>query len=145
MKSILVLCSRNSVRSQLAEGYLKFYSGDSAYILSAGIQEVGIHPYTIKVMEEDNLDLSEHYSKNYKNFKHRKFDILITVCDEAYKNLPRSIKKRKHIHLNIPDPDQFEGTPEEKLDFFRSVRDQIKKEMLFFIGEHINNHPATVN
>jgi arsenate reductase len=95
MKSILVLCSRNSVRSQLAEAYLKFYSGHKADISSAGIKEMGIHPYTIQVMEEDNLDLSEHYSKSFKVFKNRKFDILVTVCDEAYKNLPRSIKKKR--------------------------------------------------
>jgi arsenate reductase len=145
MKSILVLCSRNSVRSQLAEAYLKFYSGHKADISSAGIKEMGIHPYTIQVMEEDNLDLSEHYSKSFKVFKNRKFDILVTVCDEAYKNLPRSIKKKDHIHLSIPDPDAFEGTDEEKLNFFRTTRDQIKKEMLFFIGEHIESTSTAVN
>ncbi len=145
MKSILVLCSRNSVRSQLAEGYLKFYSGHKALISSAGIEEAGIHPFTIKVMEEDNLDLSEHYSKSYKTFKHTKFDFLITVCDEAYRNLPRSLKKKKHIHLSIPDPDNFEGSDEDKLNFFRNTRDRIKREMLFFIGEHIDVKAPVVN
>lgn len=145
MKSILVLCSRNSVRSQLAEGYLKFYSGHKASIFSAGIKEADIHPYTIQVMEEDNLDLSAHYSKNYKDFRNKKFDILITVCDEAYKNLPRSIKKKTHIHLSIPDPDAFDGAPAEKLELFRTTREKIKKEMLYFIGEHIEDTSPAVN
>jgi arsenate reductase len=129
----------------LAEGYLKFYSGHKAHIHSAGIKEAGIHPYTVQVMEEDNLDLSDHYAKSFKVFRNKKFDILITVCDEAYKNLPRSIKKKNHIHLSIPDPDAFEGTPEEKLDFFRTTREQIKKEMLFFIGEYIEDTTPAVN
>jgi len=145
MKSILILCSRNSVRSQLAEGYLKFYSRDNAEIHSAGIKEAGINPYTLVVMEEDNLDTSEHYSKSYKAYKNTKFDILITVCDEAFKQLPRSIKKRNHIHLSIPDPDQFEGNSEEKLAYFRTIRDQIKKEMIFFVGEHIQTSSAIYN
>lgn len=145
MKSILVLCSRNSVRSQLAEGYLKFYAAEGVGVVSAGIKEAGIHPYTLEVMAEDNLDISEHYSKSYKTFKNKKFDLLITVCDEAYKKLPRSVRKKHHIHLSIPDPDQFEGSPKETLDYFRSIRDRIKKEMIFLVGEHVNNTSVTLN
>lgn len=145
MKSILVLCSRNSVRSQFAEGYLKFYANNSAHIHSAGIQETGINPYTLKVMQEDNLDTSEHYSKSYISYKNTKFDFLITICDEAFKNLPRSIKKRNHIHLSIPDPDQFEGDAEQKLEYFRTIRDEIKKEMILFVGEHIHSSSIVNN
>lgn len=145
MKTILVLCSRNAARSQLAEGYLKFYSFNRAEIYSAGIQESEVNPYTLMVMEEDNLDTSDHYSKSYKTYKNVKFDFLITVCDEAFKQLPRSIKKKNHIHLSIPDPDQFEGSPEEKLAYFRIIRDWIKKEMILFAGEHLHASSAAYN
>jgi len=139
MKTILVLCTGNSARSQLAEGYLKFYSNGKAVIFSAGLEEKGINPYTLMVMAEDNLDTSEHFSKSCKVFKNKKFDYLITVCDEAVKKVPRSIKRKKHIHLSIPDPDQFDGEPEAKIEYFRLIRDWIKKEMIYFVGEHVNS------
>ncbi len=146
MKTVLVLCSGNSIRSQLAEGYLKFYSSQHISISSAGLLEKEINPYTLMVMEEDNLDISDHHAKNVKSLKNKRYDLLITVCDEAKDQLPRSIKKKKHIHLSIPDPDKFEGTPEEILEYFRIIRDWIKKEMIFLVGEHLGSGtPAIYN
>ncbi len=137
MITILVLCTGNSARSQMAEAYLRHYAPDEVEVFSAGIHEKGINPFTIMALAEDNLDASDQLSKSYKVFKNKKFDYLITVCNEAWKELPKSIRKKHHLHFDIPDPDQFEGVPEEKLEYFKIIRDWIKKEMLLFIGEEL--------
>lgn len=138
MKKILVLCSGNSSRSQMAEGYLNFYAHGRAQYFSAGLTDRGINPLTVAVMAEDNIDISNHYSKSYQTFRREKFDILITVCDEAKKQIPRGISARKHVHFSIPDPDLIPGSPEEKLDGFRSIRETVKHHILKFIGKELS-------
>ncbi len=145
MISILVLCTGNSARSQMAEGYLKHYASGQADVYSAGIHERGINPYTLMALGEDNIDASDHFSKSYKAFKNKKFDFLITVCDEALKELPKAIKKKDHLHISIPDPDEFEGSPEEKLEYFKIIRDWIKREMILFVGEHLTSASTIVS
>lgn len=143
---ILVLCSGNSARSQLAEGYFNYYAGQHVQVYSAGIINKGVSPYTIIVMAEDNLDITHQMSKSYSDVQDIEFDYLITVCEEAGKQVPSSLKYKKYFHLPFPDPDKAEGGPIEKLDVFRSVRDQIKKEIIKFTGEHLTQEvsPQTV-
>ncbi len=139
MKKILVLCSGNSSRSQMAEGYLNYYAAGRAEFFSAGLQDRGVNPLTIEVMAEDNIDISANYSKTYHQFQKQRFDYLITVCDEAYRRLPKGLSARHHVHFSIPDPDQAKGTPEERREAFRQIRETVKKNILKFIGRELPN------
>ena len=140
MKKILVLCTGNSCRSQMAEGYLKFYTQSGAEIYSAGLESHGINPYAIKAMEEDSIDISGQHSKPIRVFRGRHFDYLVTVCDEATHSLLRDITYGEKIHFSIPDPAAFEGGSEEKLEEFRRVREIVKKKMLKFIGKALQEN-----
>lgn len=138
MKKILVLCSGNSCRSQMAEGYLNFFAGELAKIKSAGIEGKGVNPLAIKVMAEDNIDISQSSSKTIKKLSEKKFDYLITVCDEVKNKIPSSLKVKKHIHFSIPDPERASSTSSKKqLKVFRETREEIKKYMLKFIGKKL--------
>lgn len=141
MKKILVLCSGNSSRSQMAEGYLNYYAQGRAKFCSAGLQDRGINPLTIEVMAEDNIDISENTSKSYKGFEGIKFDYLITVCDEARINQPKGLKAHNYVHFSIPDPDQVPGNLEERRESFRQIRETVKKHILKFIGQELSDQP----
>jgi arsenate reductase len=139
MKKILVLCSGNSSRSQMAEGYLNYYAQGRANFCSAGLDDRGINPLAIEVMEEDNIDISENTSKSYKEFEGIKFDYLITLCDEAHTHRPKRLNARHYIHFSVPDPGQFEGDREEQLEGFRRIRETVKKHILKFIGKELSD------
>lgn len=125
MKNLLFLCTGNSCRSQMAEGYAKKYlSGISVY--SAGIEKHGLNRFMVKVMEEDGIDMSGHYSKLLSELKDINFDIVITVCDDANEKCPLYLKKAIVIHQVFEDPAKFQGSEDEKLNFFRKIRDEIK-------------------
>jgi len=101
----------------MAEGYAKKYlSGISVY--SAGIENMGLNRFMVKVMEEDGLDMSDHYSKLLSELKDINFDIVITVCDDANEKCPLYLKKAIVIHRGFEDPAKFEGSEDEKLKFF---------------------------
>ena len=136
---LLVLCSENSCRSQIAEGYLKYYTKGKIEVFSAGIKGKSIHPMAVKVMEEDGIDITCQHSNDYDEYVEKVFDHLITVCPEAKKQLPQSLKFLNIIHFEIPDPAKFSGTEEDKLTVFRNVRELIKKHMLKFIGKEVNH------
>lgn len=137
MKRILVLCGSNSCRSQMAMGYLKFYAGKWADTESAGVRMTSVHPLTVRVMEEDSIDLGDQTSKTYHLFKDQHFEFIITLCDEASENLPSDISYDQHIHFDIPDPATTPGGPAEQLNAFRKVREMIKKQMLRLIGSRL--------
>lgn len=137
MRKVLVLCSGNSVRSQIAEAYLKFYAKGYGIFFSAGLTDEGINPYAARVMAEDNIDLNEHLSKTVEAFTNIHFDYLITVCPEANKNLPDNFSYDHHTHYEIPDPTSFEGSEEEKLRFFFDTRETVKRYILQFIGRNL--------
>lgn len=139
MVNILILCTSNSIRSQLSEGYLNFYAEGRFNAFSAGLTNKGINPYTIMVMAEDNLDISNQMSKSYSAIQDIHFDYLITVCERIKYQIPPTLRFDNHLHMPFPDPDEFEGSPADKVHHFRMVRDSIKREMLRFIGEHIAN------
>ena len=137
MTNILVLCTGNSCRSQLAEGYLRHFAGDKANVYSAGIETHGVNPKAIQVMAEDGIDISKHTSNNVDEYVDIPFDYVITVCDNAKENCPYFPTNAEKFHYNFPDPAKATGTPEEVMDQFRLVREMIKTYAQDFVAKHI--------
>ena len=126
MKNILVLCTGNSCRSQMAEGYLRYFSDGMAIVFSAGIETHGVNPRAISVMLADGIDISHHTSNNVNEFLAVKFDFIITVCDHANEVCPVFPSSAKKFHFNFPDPAKVTGVEEEIVLEFRRVRELIK-------------------
>lgn len=137
MKSILILCTGNSCRSQIAEGYLRFFSGNSVNIYSAGVETHGVNPRAISVMKEDGIDISAHTSNNVDEYRNIEFDCVITVCDNAKERCPYFPAKTQKHHYNFPDPAKASGTEEQIISEFRKVRDQIKTYCKEFAEKNI--------
>jgi len=137
MKRILVLCTGNSCRSQIAEGYLRFFAGSKDKIYSAGIEVHGVNPKAIEIMKEDGIDISHHTSNNIDEYKGVEFDYVITVCDHAKENCPYFPTKALRIHQNFPDPSKAEGTDEEINVQFRRTRNAIKLFAEKFVKENL--------
>ncbi|MFW0718569.1 arsenate reductase ArsC [Pedobacter sp. N23S346] len=126
MKRILVLCTGNSCRSQIAEGYLKHFAGKDAEIYSAGIETHGVNPKAIQTMKMDGIDISGHTSNNINEYMDVEFDYLITVCDHAKESCPYFPSKAIKLHQNFPDPAKVTGTESEIDAEFERVRNMIK-------------------
>jgi arsenate reductase len=137
-KNILVLCTGNSCRSQLAEGYLRFFAGDKANVYSAGIETHGVNPKAIQVMAEDHIDISSHTSNHVDEYLAIPFDLVITVCDNANEACPFFPGKVERFHHNFPDPAKATGTPDEVMNEFRRVRDMVKAYCANFVNQHVN-------
>ena len=137
MKNVLILCTGNSCRSQIAEGYLRHFAGDKAEIYSAGIEMHGVNPLAIKIMSEDGIDISAHTSNNIDEYRHIKFDFIIRVCDNAQERCPLFPSQAQKFHQNFPDPAKATGTEEQILEEFRKVREEIKKYCKLFVKEHL--------
>ena len=136
MKNILVLCTGNSCRSQMAEGFLQKYVGDKAKVYSAGIEVHGVNPIAIKVMQESNVDISKHTSNNVEEYKSIDFDYIITVCDNAQENCPVYYSRAMKLHSNFPDPAKAKGDENEILEEFRRVRNLIERFSLKFVKKN---------
>lgn len=134
---ILVLCTGNSCRSQIAEGYLRHFANGKADIYSAGIETHGVNPKAIATMKEDGIDISKHTSNNVNEYTTMEFDYVITVCDNAKENCPYFPAKIKMFHHNFPDPAKAKGTEQEIMLSFRSVREMIKEYAKNFIASNI--------
>ena len=137
MKNILVLCTGNSCRSQIAHGYLQQFAGDKAKVYSAGVETHGVNPKAILVMKEDGIDISHHTSNNIDEYFNVEFDFVITVCDNAKERCPYFPTKAKKFHYNFPDPAKATGTEEEVMNEFRRVRQLIKEYSRNFITENL--------
>ena len=137
MNNILVLCTGNSCRSQIAEGYLRYFAKDFAKIYSAGIETHGVNPKAIATMKDDGIDISNHTSNNVSEYKDIDFDYVITVCDNANEHCPIFPSKAKKFHQNFPDPAKATGTTEEVMLQFATVREMIKSYCKDFITENI--------
>jgi arsenate reductase len=137
MKRILVLCTGNSCRSQMAEGYLRHFAGDKAEVYSAGVETHGVNPRAIQIMKEDGIDISHHTSNNINEYKGVDFDFVITVCDNARERCPFFPSHAKKFHYNFPDPAKASGTEEEIMQQFREVRDMIKTYSKDFVSDHL--------
>ena len=127
MKKVLVLCTGNSCRSQIAEGYLKAFLNGEAEVYSAGVENHRINKNAIKIMKDDGVDISQNESNHISEFEKINFDFIITVCDHANETCPNLFSKEAvRIHKNFFDPSKIED--EEKLIFgFEKCRNEIKK------------------
>ena len=137
MKKILVLCTGNSCRSQMAEGYLRKYAGDKAEVYSAGIETHGVNPRAIQIMKEDGIDISNHTSNNINEYRDINFDFVITVCDHAKEQCPFFPSNAKKFHYNFPDPAKASGSEEEIMNHFREVRELIKEYSQRFVEDNL--------
>jgi arsenate reductase len=137
---ILVLCTGNSCRSQIAEGYLRYFAQDKAEIYSAGVETHGVNPKAIETMKEDGIDILHHTSNNIDEYFNIDFDFVITVCDNAKERCPFFTTKAKKFHQNFPDPAKATGTQEEINNKFREVREMIKTYCKEFIEQNIQSN-----
>lgn len=137
MKKILVLCTGNSCRSQIAEGYLRHFAGEKAAIYSAGVETHGVNPRAIATMAEDGIDISAHTSNNVAEYRDIPFDYVITVCDNAKERCPFFPTTAQKFHENFPDPAKAVGTEEEIMQQFRVVRQLIKDYSSKFVAAHL--------
>ena len=133
---VLFLCTGNSARSQMAEGFLRRYGGERFEAHSAGLEPKGVNPLTVKVMSEVGVDISSHTSKGLDAYFGMPLPYLITVCDDADQNCPagwNGVKTR--MHWSFEDPARFEGTEEQRLAKFREVRDLIEQKIQAWVAE----------
>jgi arsenate reductase (thioredoxin) len=137
-KRVLVLCTGNSCRSQIAHGYLNFFSNNDLEVYSAGIETHGVNPRAIAVMKEDGIDISHHTSNKIDEYKDLEFEFVLTVCDNAKENCPFFPSKVKTFHQNFPDPAKGKGTEDQIMDEFRKVRDMIRQYTSDFIKNYVN-------
>jgi arsenate reductase len=139
MKNILILCTGNSCRSQMAEGWIKYYAGDEANVYSAGIEAHGLNNYAVKVMMDVFIDISQNKSKTINDLPVIEFDYVITACDNAKNKCPVFPGKAIKLHKSFPDPAGFTGTEEEILKAFADLRDMIEDYCFDFVHSFI--HP----
>ncbi len=139
-KIILILCTGNSCRSQMAEGFIKSFDSE-LMVYSAGTNpSKQVHPKAIQVMKEVGIDLSQNYPKMVDQFLNEPFDYVITVCDNAKETCPVFIGKvGKQLHIGFEDPADATGTEEEILSEFRRIRDEIKNDFYKFYEENLRN------
>jgi arsenate reductase len=123
---VLFLCTHNSARSQMAEGLLRHLAGDRFEAHSAGTEATLVRPLAIRAMNEIGVDISEQESKTLERYLGEPFDYVITVCDDANEACPFFPGAKNRLHWSLPDPSSAEGTEEERLAVFRSVRDQLR-------------------
>jgi arsenate reductase len=137
MKKILVLCTGNSCRSQLAHGYLESFAAEKAMVYSAGVETHGVNPRAIAIMKEDGMDISNNTSNNVLEYQNIDMDFVITVCDNAKERCPYFPARAKLFHYNFPDPAKATGTEEEIMEQFRTVREMIKTYCADFVKENL--------
>ena len=123
--SVLFVCTHNSARSQMAEGLLRDRYGDQYDVYSAGTERTHVRPLATAVMEEVNVDLSDHHSKTIDDLGGRTFDVVVTVCDAAREACPYLPAEEENLHRSFKDPSSAQGTDEERRAVFRRVRDAL--------------------
>ncbi len=141
MKKILILCTGNSCRSQMAEGYLRHFANGKADVYSAGIETHGVNLRAIKSMAEDGIDISHHTSNNVNEYINMPFDYVITVCDNANEHCPffplQAGNITVRLHYNFPDPAKAAGNEEEIMHQFQVTRNMIKDYCKNFVLENL--------
>jgi arsenate reductase len=141
-KRILILCTGNSARSQMAEGLLRQDAGDRFEVYSAGTKPSHVRPEAIAVMRELGIDISGHRSKHVDDFADQRFDYVLTVCDNARESCPIFPAGATAIHHNFDDPAALHGSEEQRMALFRRVRDEIRQYLQTqFAGSVAPRHP----
>ena len=138
---VLILCTGNSCRSQLAEGFLRAAAGELIDVQSAGSKPAGyVHPKAVQVMQEVGIDISSHRSKHFDEFLNQKIETVITVCGNADQACPIFPGQVNRYHWGFDDPARAAGTDEEQLTVFRRVRDDIRRVFeAYAAGRHNQN------
>jgi len=131
---VLILCTANSARSQMAEGVLRWLTAGSYEVFSAGSRATSVNPFATRAMAEIGVDIGDQFSKTYERYLNQPFDAVITVCDNAAENCPFLPGKYNRIHWSFPDPAAVEGD-EAKLQAFRDVRDGLIVRMKALIQQ----------
>jgi arsenate reductase len=131
-RRVLILCTGNSARSQMAEGLLRHDAGERFEVESAGTKPSSVRPEAFAVMRELGIDISGHRSKSVEEFDWQKFDYVITVCDSARESCPVFFGGEKRLHCDFEDPAALDGSQEERLALFRRVRDQLRTYLAEF-------------
>jgi arsenate reductase len=130
---VLILCTGNSARSQMAEGLLRHSGGEKFEVASAGIDPSFVRPEAIEAMREIGIDISSHRSKSIDEFREQPFDYVITVCDNANQQCPMFPGASQRIHWSIKDPAAIEGDNKTRLDAFRQARDELQQRLNDFV------------
>jgi arsenate reductase len=138
-RKILILCTGNSCRSQMAHGYLAAMGGDKVEVYSAGVETHGVNPKAIAIMAEDDIDISSHTSNHVDEYRNIDFDFVITVCDHAKERCPWFPTTAVLFHENFPDPAKATGTEEEVQKAFEHTRNLIKSYCLAFLQKQLNH------
>jgi arsenate reductase len=133
---VLILCTGNSARSQMGEGLLRSLSHGAVEVYSAGTHPSRVNPLAIEAMKEVGIDISAHRSKSVQEFTGQRFDIVITVCDNARESCPIFPGAPERLHWSYPDPALAEGSHEERLRAFREVRDDMLRKLRSFLDSH---------
>ena len=126
---VLFLCTHNSARSQMAEGFLRALAGDRFEVESAGSEKTRVHPLAVGAMREVGIDIESHQSKTLERFLNEPWDYVITVCDAANEACPVFPKKSSRLHWSFEDPSLTTGSVDQRLAVFRRVRDQIERRI----------------
>jgi arsenate reductase len=134
-KRVLIVCTGNSARSQMAEGFLRHEARDRFDVVSAGTDPGTLRPEAIQVMAEIAVDISSQRAKPLEEFLGQSFDYVITVCDKAREQCPAFPGETLHLHWPFDDPAKVHGAPEERLATFRKLRDKIHARVMVFLGE----------
>ena len=132
-KRVLILCTGNSARSQMAEGLLRHLANDRFAVASAGVSPTHVRPEAIMVMSEIGIDISQHHSKSVDEFTGQEFDYVITVCDNANEQCPIFPGNTERIHWSFDDPAAAEGDEQARLAVFRRIRDEILHRLRLFV------------
>lgn len=135
---VLILCTGNSARSQMAEGLLRHDGGDRFEVFSAGTKPSLVRPEAIEVMQELGIDISGHRSKSVDEFSGQEFDYVITVCDNARESCPVFPGRTRRIHWSFEDPAEIEGDEATRIAVFRRVRNEIREQLAGFIGSELS-------
>jgi arsenate reductase len=134
MKRMLFLCTHNSVRSQIAEAFLRVLFGDRYDVWSAGTKPTEVNPFAIMVMAEEGIELSSHYAKSVHSYTDYEFDSVVTMCSNIYQSCPYFNGAKNYIHEEFADPSLFQGTEQDIINQFRKVRDEIKAWIIQTFG-----------
>lgn len=131
---VLFICTHNSARSQMAEGFLRHIGGVAFEPHSAGTEPGSLHPLAVQVMAEQGIDIGGQHAKSVDDFVPQQFDYVVTVCDDARESCPFFPNARQRIHWSFPDPSQAKGSRGRRLAVFRSVRDAIRLHVEEFVA-----------
>lgn len=134
---VLFICTHNSARSQMAEGFLRHIAGDAFEAASAGTEPGALHPLAVEVMAEAGIDISGQRAKSVDDFVQQRFDYVVTVCDDAREACPYFPNAVNRLHWSLPDPAAAGGTREERLAVFRDVRDEIKVRVEQLVKDNV--------